>query len=464
MKLPCARHLANHILVQELALLATLSSTDADSSLSGSLSSDILYEAARRISRSSWAVEEMLSYGPQRLRVDPIAQVLLLRRIDTMAQEAAKDVNAETRVTGDQRVPTPLRAPAYDVALYGPHAPLPNLPNYLHDDVSYDEACHHAALLRKLLEPYGFVVQLSGATRRGAPVGRLAEFSLSLTQTAIREIEALQVAGPEAVKDPPIDTKPLSNGYEQRVKHDSFAFPSAILQRIAGAHGDGDDSLLLDPVAKELLRQLPFQWCSRSEAVSHTDFVPYAVKFRYTRALEGLFRSGYIAAGRIPKGDQWHEKRQSTKIFTLRYDPHNPMGPPPFHIRDSAVRARMKLHQAKLDFMPWHALHVRRFFRTGPAAFTAYVALRALQRGLELNLNGIFLCCASRDKKLDNNRNDPNASDATAHSSSTFSMDRKRLLVQSEKDIFQLVGLPYTDPFARGIFCQKNNITLSDGG
>ncbi|CCW71307.1 unnamed protein product [Phytomonas sp. Hart1] len=448
MKFPCARHLANHLYVQELALAAALTSTDGDPSLalSGARGGDALFRAARRVATLSWAVEELLSYGPHRLRLDPPAQVLLLRRLHAMGE-------------GEQR---PLAAPAYHVALYGPYAPLPSLPNYLHDDVSYDEACHHAALIQRLLEPYGLVVQLNGATRRGAPIGRVAEFSLSLTEAAAREIELQQIDTQEDEEHTSTQMSPRSNDGEERVKHNSFILPSEPSPRIAPVGGNSGDSPLLDHAAQELLRQLPFLWCSSSEAASSTDVVPSRVKFRYTRAIQELFRSGYVAAGRMPTEQHWHEKRRCTKIFSVRFDPFHPTEIPPLHVRDPAMRERMKLHQVELDIMPWDAMHVRRFFRTGPAAFTTHVTLSALKRGLELNLNGLFLYYSPRESERESNQHDPKDFDTSPTLNSISSMNRKRLLIQSERDIFQLVGLPYIDPFTRAIYCQKNDIMLTD--
>lgn len=422
MRIPCARHPANHLLAQELAIAASLSHIHSTSSCnSGDAGSFHLYHAAKRLAHLPMSCEEAFSFSPfisPVQRLDPFVLGLLRRRMT--------DLTTQPPNGGAPRLS--VMAPSRLLALSGPNSPLPPLPGYVHNPVSYEAACHHQRLLQKLLAPYGFRVSLSGAARRGCPVGRQLSLMLALTQEATADLEG--APGGEDQETAEVLPQRRRRRPSTRIHRDALAIPQ--VQTVAGLRDT--------PVAA-----YPTQPCTRQEAAAIEDTVDARVAHRYHRALQGLCGCGYLVAGTLPRGPAvWCRRQTRGKYFSFRYDTQDPTTAPPRHLLNDDRLRSLELHHVLLDIVPWHSYHVRRLLGTGPAAFTAHLTLKGLQLGLELTRNGLFLCTSAGDGSV---------TDMSCH----------RVIVQSEKDIFALVGMPYVHPINRGLYCQEHHLG-KDGG
>lgn len=457
MRILAARHACNHILVQELALHASLTAALTNSPANGVVGrpENSLFEAAEEVAQTPMALEEELTYGPaashRRARLGPVALTVVLRRLAMLRQERPPFEKGSDRRGHDGRLP--VMAPGRFVALYGPHALLPQLPAYLHDSITYEEASHHLVLLRRLLSPLGFRVSFDAVTRRGCPVGPEARFLVALTREATEEIDAARES--EAVNTVEGAQPTTPQGARKTIGAAGQPAPEASrhADRFAAA------SQVASPETLRGLKTLP---CTHADVVAVADALSIGVVHRHRRALQALHNSGYLPAHpSIPAPEQargetaatavrGRQRRQGLKC-SARFDPASPATPPLFHIVDPAQLRRMRLHRIVLDLVPANVFLVRRFFHTGPAAFTAYVTLRALERGFELNMNGLF----SRTART---TTDPER--RVVDSSAVADVQYHRILLQSEMELFALLGMPYVDPIGRGVFCQHNGIRM----
>ncbi|KAG5488114.1 hypothetical protein LSCM1_08179 [Leishmania martiniquensis] len=424
-------------------------------------------------------------------------------------------------------------APARLVALHAPRVLLRTLPKKTHDIVSYDAAVHHAALLTELLAPYGVHVALTGATRRGCPFALQAEYLLCLTEAATCEVEAVNPDGAGGVvkkereeakhfqKDSGSSASCVISSTADTEGTATNDLPTCAAQRSKKAGGAQmqqrcagsrirRDGLMLGPQAlssgslptsaapvasagagcgtghdrqqrvrgllKESLRR---RYCDRREAFSSTDYVSPPVWYRWRRALAGLARCGYVvsAAESFPPSRWWLQTRRAIGL-TARYDPHCPTQVPPPACTDAAILCRLQLHRLVLRFCAWHAFAVRQLFLTGPDVFTTHVTMEALERGVDLNMNGAFTFMEKNTTRLDGGVSDvtpPAAAAASAVSDAHGHLFRpegqegqqqqhrccglaEQLIPRDEEDVVSLAGLPHVDPMLRGLYCQRNHM------
>ncbi|KAG5512537.1 hypothetical protein GH5_08505 [Leishmania sp. Ghana 2012 LV757] len=480
MRLPLTLHPANHLGVQCLLLHAALSS-DSVNGVAGSYSQQKQYNTAASIARLRTRYNWEGRYGPcgvvrlshcwRGVLWPPSAAVAAFATGSNAAQSTGVELAAVgpiDRVGAPSSLvpPSPVlnttqtqqadvyrtlafTAPARLIALYAPPVLLRALRKSIHDIVSYDAAVHHAALLTKLLAPYGVHVALTGATRRGCPFAFQAEFLLCLTEAAECEVEALAPDGAGGVvKDGRGEAEHLQNNFDSSssasgasVANTAGTATTALLapaarcfktrakrakrQRRCVGSAIMRDGLMLDPqtslpaaalnatgpddggaaaassggtrhhhqqrVRGSLGASMRRRYCSRCEAFSSADSVSPPVWYRIRRALENLIRCGYVvsAAESFPPSKSKLEARRAI-CLTARYDPHRPTQVPPPACTDPAILCRLQLHRLVLRFCAWHAFAARQLFLTGPAAFTTHATLQALEGGLDLNMNGVF--------------------------------------------------------------------------
>lgn len=419
-------------------------------------------------------------------------------------------------------------APARLIALYAPPVLLRGLHRRLHDMVSYDAAVHHASLLRQLLAPYGIHVAVTGATRRGCPFSLQAEYLLCLTEAATFEVEAVHpgdagglaesdrgavedaindhgddASGSRAsavstaaiaVTDPRTREARCSKMRAKRaaIQRDALmlrppSLPSASSLAAAasvsreedgaasavagGGTGHRDQARIRVCLGGSLRRR----YCDRRSAFSSADVVSPQVSYRVRRALESLVRCGYIVSAAQPfPPSQSHLEARKVMYLTARYDPHLPAQVPPRACTDPAVLRRLQLHRLVLRLCPWHAFAARQLLLTGPADFTTHVMLQALDHGIDVNMNGAFMCgeacAASGDGGVGNTTPAIAATAASeAHGGSLPPVHHKgqtrrrcdlveQLILQDEEDLVSLAGLPRIDPMLRGLYCQQNHL------
>jgi hypothetical protein len=237
------------------------------------------------------------------------------------------------------------------------------------------------------------------------------------------------------------------------------------------------------------------QQCRRENAFAASDVVSPQVAHRTQRAVQHLIRQGYIVAGHIPSLSPFFLSQRQPLCVSVRYDTCCPALVPPVECTDPVVLARLELHQLRLHFCPWQARPTRQLFITGPPAFAAHVALRALAHGVDLNMNGTFECIAVQPpthSSCDNEgatapaapaasggnatsrgmRAAATASDSAlaaaaaartdSHVAETASQLRRDFVYQhildDESDIFALAGMPVIDPLLRGAYCQLHGL------
>ncbi|CBZ23025.1 conserved hypothetical protein [Leishmania mexicana MHOM/GT/2001/U1103] len=418
-------------------------------------------------------------------------------------------------------------APARLIALYAPPVLLRGLQRRIHDMVSYDAAVHHASLLLQLLAPYGVHVALTGATRRGCPFSLQAEYLLCLTEAETREVEAVHPDGAGGVEEsdrgaaehaviddgdgasgsgasavstaatavtgPPMREAPCSTvraAKQQRrvravMQRDALmlrppSLPSAASRAAAAGvpreeAGGGTGHHRQEGIRGRLRGSLRRRHCDRHRAFSSVDDVSPQVSYRVQRALASLVRCGYIvsAAQPFPPSQSCLEARTAIRL-TARYDPHLPTQVPPRACTDPAVLRRLQLHQLVLHLCPWHALAARQLFLTGPADYTTHVTLQALDHGVNVNMNGVFVfgeaCAASGDGGVGSTTPVIAATAASeAHPGSLATAHHEgqpqrrsdlveQLILQDEEDLVSLAGLPRVDPMLRGLYCQQNHL------
>ncbi|KAG5487392.1 hypothetical protein CUR178_08478 [Leishmania enriettii] len=571
MRLPLSLHPANHLGVQCLLLHAALSS-DSVNGVAGSYSQQKQYNTAASIARLRTRYNWEGRYGPcdvvrlshcwRGVLWPPSAGVAAFATSSNGDQSTGVELAAAgpiDRVGAPSSLapPSPVlnttqtqqadayrtlafTAPARLVALYAPPVLLRALRKSNHDIVSYDAAVHHAALLTKLLAPYGVHVALTGATRRGYPFAFQAEYLLCLTEAAECEVEALapDSAG-GVVKDGRGEAEHLQNNFGRSasasgasVANTAGTATTALLapaarcfkmrakrakrQRRCVGSTIMRDGLMLDPQTspaaslpaaasiatgaddggaaaassggtrhhhQQLFRgrlgvSIRRRYCSRCEAFSSADSVSPPVWYRIRRALESLIRCGYIvsAAESFPPSKSKLEARRAV-CLTARYDPHRPTQVPPPACTDPAILCRLQLHRLVLRFCAWHAFAARQLFLTGPAAFTTHVTLQALERGLDLNTNGVFTLARTdvmcRDSGGSDTTPDTAAPVGKVHDH-TFRPEYQakqmlpqeqgrcdlveQLILPDEEDVVSLAGLPHVDPMLRGLYCQRNHL------
>ncbi|GET85396.1 hypothetical protein, conserved [Leishmania tarentolae] len=418
-------------------------------------------------------------------------------------------------------------APARLVALHAPPVLLGRLPQCIHDVVSYDAAVHHASLLMKLLAPYGVHVALTGATRRGCPFSFQAEFLLCLSEAATCEVEAVHPdgasgleasdrgGGHHATSNPSEDasgsgassgsyagtatTEPLTRAtWGSKVRKER-----ATMQPQRARTSIQCDSLMLRPppcpstsslspetdvsmgedggaghhrqerIHGRLGRALRRRNCDRRTAFSSADAVSPQVSYRWRRALESLVRCSFVVSADKPfPPSPSHLKARKAIGLTARYDPHFPTQVPPRACTDAAVLQRLQLHRLLLRICPWHAFAARQLFLTGPADFTTHVTLRALEHGVNVNMNGAFLLEGAGAAS-----GQSGVGSTTPASTTRVSIDdqagslppvhheaqpqRRRELVEQlilqEEELVALAGLPHVDPMLRGLYCQQQH-------
>lgn len=407
MKLPCAVHPCNHALVQELSLYASLSQSRTTVSFrKKEREINDLYSAAQTIARSRCACAELAAYHQERksLRIGEVPLMVVRHRLQQQQQSAA-------RRGGHRQTLGKL------LALYAPHARLPRLPAHWHNDVSHAEALQHEALLAGLLRPLGLRVSLSGAWRRGAPQGRAVDLVVALTREATEEILAAGDAAPRG-------GAAARQSRQPHIQRDSLTIPARA----------GRVSPLFSTQTELISQRVAF---------APVDEVPSGVLHRYHRALQTLENSGYLTAGAALPNAAAVASRVP-HVCSLRLDPQRPDTPPPFHTSNPEVLRRLRLHHARLRFCPWQCFHVRRFFLTGPPAFTSHVTLKGLEQGMELNMNGIMSRVPSGN--------------SAGHGAGGLDPQCVRHLPQSEQEVFALCHMPYIDPINRGIFCEERGL------
>lgn len=474
MKIPAALHPANHFHVQCLLLHAGLC---ADSGPCSQRGRQETYQLARALALARVPLEEgqlercrrdkqtkrdcsnnMSTTTQARVRAvrwRTIAQLLhrTSRCLPPPSTQKCSDVlrndpatpSKLSSLSAAEQATLSFTPPSRLVPLYAPRTLLPPFtPSSLyHDELTYDAAVHHAALLSQLLQPFGWVVSLTGAVRRGCPVAPCADYLLSLTETATREVEAVQemqatdktslsqdkeiaeectgdtsdrvgataevlwssnsdvdketngLAG-SAVGGSSHQSAPLSYKVTGSLRRNAFTVPMAAPLNKAGQQSSGLD--LSAPVLHEAERDRKRRrQCSHDSAFASSDVVSPQVAYCTQRAIERLVQRGYIVAGQIPQLSPAYLSLRQPLHVSVRYDTRWPTQVPPVKCADPAVLARLQLHRVKLHFCPWHARATRDFFLTGPPAFTAHVTLQALARGFDLNVNGAFECVAAHD-------------------------------------------------------------------
>lgn len=408
--------------------------------------------------------------------------------------------------------------PARLVALYAPRTLLPPIAHYpYHDDVTYDAAVHHAALLTQLLSPYGFKVAMTGSMRRGCPVAPHAEYLLSLTEEATNAVEAVQelkssdttsVEEQTSVSDqsdglvdaahltspasPPRSSAMSRHRVTGSLHRDAFTIPittSTVSEMNAHGADCGRNHLHISAPRSSSLTQLSQndhearqrRSCSRVHAFAASDVVTPQVAYRTQRAMDALTQHGYVVAGRLPLLSPTFLSSRQPLHLSVRYDTRCPSQVPPRECVDPAVLHRLQLHRLALRFCPWHAQPTRLLFLTGPPAFTAHLTLQALARGIDLNLNGAFASVAmQRVSESEQEVTSPAATvvapaagdaakvsmqvgeeESRSSTESTSMVDREnveQVLISEEADLFALAGLPVVDPLLRKAYCQVHNI------
>lgn len=597
MKWPCARHPANHLLVQELVILAALCGSDEGSQYV----SERIYRAAQQLACSPIAYEEWMAHPvassfvahthaaqgednglpstPSFLRSvlerrvhcmhrwyetdlsdDPCAAAHGCQSPDTRrdidnsaaittttnqsaacvlsagaatsqplpsSSSSSLPLSSSGKVSSSSGVhttislsnhtwperPTCYMTPARVVALYGSHSPMPCLPSFCHDDITYDEAVCHARMLTRLLRPLDFDVHLSAHTRRGCPCATHAEFLLScraevdgrselVATDSVPHTSALRVDAARDKKDPytntcqrlqeVVDAKTPCAGQQRgsantacmgEMLHSSFPQAVAFTTQAAG-------QTALHHSFEERGRRAV---CHSDEVSASTDAVTPLLAHRYRAALRALQSCGYIVPDKSLM--RWVTTTSTTSTsearisrcrardwsrgiaVTARHDARCrcegvPL-PLPFHLVDAEVLRKVRLHRLVLRFVPHKALAVRCLFHTGPAAFVQHVILRALRVGLEVNRNGVFVCSAAG--RVAQPAHVPVNSCGVHHTCHTsaptlgrpaedFSRRaamtewRTRVTVQSEEDIFDLCNMPHVHPMNRAIYCQVNDL------
>ncbi|CAD2221190.1 hypothetical protein AGDE_14438 [Angomonas deanei] len=176
MSKPCAKHPANHIIVQELALLASLMYFSSASPLAGPAKNN-LFAAAERLSASDISFAELSTFNtvPARLQLEPFPRSVAMNR-----HRSTVHWFKVLQQRHQMRTFTPPVNPGRAVALYAPFRIPPHVPKVAHDPIRYEECGAHLEILRRSLEDYGMQVSLSGMTRRGCPVGKVAEYMVPL--------------------------------------------------------------------------------------------------------------------------------------------------------------------------------------------------------------------------------------------------------------------------------------------
>lgn len=392
------------------------------------------------------------------------------------------------------------------IAQHGPSLFLPReIPHYLRDTITYEEACRHRALLQAHLCPEGFQVEMTGAFRRGAPSAPMVSFVIAYTPERV----AALCENVDAVQGETLWKVPRGNTEEQR--HDT----------------------LLDTTqqtCRTTLQERAARLCAISPAVDPL------LRRPIERALEGLARRGYIVAGkrltlphRTPtaslrreaasreasSGATWSASTTAdaattmvevvTRVWseeaTVHATPATPSQPttlpmkeeeacldfveataghqgrptsprtyeraaepPPRNITDPADLLDVRLHTVRLYFVPVNLFFLQLFFLTGPSSFTALVTMKALERGKSLYAHGLFRdvpCCGTTAPPAPSSASSstlPGASRSTARSRSagaftttarttiptsqnTLSQTSTVIPVTSEDVIFEAAGI-----------------------
>lgn len=512
-RIPAAVHPLNHALVQELCLvaaltrecrehhtsLAAISSRFTYSSFAAAKSSSAasFYRAAQSIARCGVSMEETTAFPRGRevakvwKDVAPAAERLIRWRLGEQharhrkallggegrdrAKQATRDVqadhqsneenaDAETTTTPVPTSPfgwllagiphTRYIPPGRLLALFGPGFLMPPtaIPKYLQDDVTYEEALRHAALLESQLAPHGLRVALVGACRRGAPLAHMVELAVSLTPERVSDMsQAMGAARREAPQWVQHGAAAAEGGdVEDHYDHLRAANPSAqeALMRVCER-------------ALDRLQQCGYIVAGRSLKLSGKD-VPSqrsgATSLQFVTRLwsDEVYKERRMRAAAIE--EQEEEEVAQTYLVS----------PPPLQVTDPATLLGIRLHTVVLHFTSATAFHIQRFLRTGPVSFTTLVTMAALKKGVELYDNGLFsspqrgggepLPCDAAllnevegEGESDNGAGNPEKMEAATRRGRRM---RCELRVESETDIFTHAGLPYVHPCNRGILLQ----------
>eukprot|EP00796_Vickermania_ingenoplastis_P010743 gene10743-7471_t len=371
-RLPSALHPANHLAVQSLALAAALSGEGThQQQRCGTGPPPAFLRAAEAAAGCAGAVDEALALPAYRL-CDPMGHAaerllrsqrlpLPRRPIPAAAPQQGAGPLGQllSSVGGAGYIP-----PARLLALHGPGVLLAPQPLHLRDLVTFEAALRHAAILRHTLRPLGLRVALTGAFRRGCPVGRRAEFLVSFTAERLAAIWG----------------------------------DAAAARRCAPA---------LHPALQPALQPAP----SRLHLLAAPIHTEDTLRLVAERGLDTLVRCGYIAAGRTVKFATRHAKPDGAGCTSMEFvarlwsdeafatlaarqcndgampedqwlDTHV-LRPPPPQTTDPACLKDVRLHTVALHFTPSAAFFLQDFFRTGPPPFTTAVTMRALARGRE---------------------------------------------------------------------------------
>ncbi|KAK7194848.1 hypothetical protein NESM_000405700 [Novymonas esmeraldas] len=450
MRLPLTLHPANHVLAQCLLLRMALCSDRLDISDKQNNARHKLYKQVRHIADlpvpCSWEVRRQPLHGLEQLTLRSAGDVARMLKTTPHNNNNNNHHHDDDGVADTAALPLPARL----IALYAPPVLLRRLPARVHDDVCHDAAVHHATLLARLLAPFGVAVSPTGATRRGSPVATRAEYLVHLTEEATAEVEAL---GGDAHRSTIESAAAAAVSQRRRrttstLKRDGLMIPHARDATSAplpppppSAGGEDGVGGVVRP------RQ---RCCTVDTALASTDVVSGPVSYRLRRALASLMRCGYAVSSTCsfpPTRSQLRERRAI--CLSVRYDPHLPTHVPPLMCTDARVLRRLQLHRVTLHVCPWYAVAARQLLLTGPVPFAAHVTLQALQRGVDVNMNGIFESGTTRCPAAGSG----GGGDVVVH----------QLLLrggeeEGDNELLELAGLPRVDPLLRSLYCQLHHL------
>lgn len=450
--LPIAVHPANHPLVQELCLVAALLREQRYTQRQPTRSikqcpflmaaqqlahSPVSLEEARalpkshpahatcrmpvcawdvlsaRLSQQEEARWQMLVNSPEQKHQDMEA--------DTEDASTGQSLNAINLLLNTLPV-TGFIPPARLLTLYGPAttALLKPLAYHLRDTITYASAMHHERVLRRILQPLGFRVALTGAFRRGCPESPTAEFILTLTDSAL-----------QSVRDVCEEVNQASQWTSISGFHESPHAQLADLRRVR-------------PLQHSELRHL------------------------VTKAWDSLRRCGYLASGCAA------DKESSDRVeFVARMwsdavwqrliadgeDEETVASPPPQQITDPVELLSLQLHTVVFHVVPCVHFFLQQFFLTGPPSFVGHVTTQALLHGVSIYDHGVYV-----DSEVSVSGAQASSSPAASMVEGTDSCSltgQSSAEIRAEEDIFEFAAMPAVHPFNRALYV--STVAMGDG-
>lgn len=365
-------------------------------------------------------------------------------------------------------------APFRLLAQHGPRLFLQrHLPLYLRDTLCYEEACRHRAILQAALQPLGFQVEMTGGFRRGAPQGVAVSFVVAFTRERVAALckDVEEVEGETLWKGMPGRQKSGLEG-EREESTDSRTLECQLCDA-----SPADEPLLRRPIerALEKLARSGYLVAGRRLALPKSTFLSSSSGVRRPRPVSVLPPSAVEVIARLWSEEAYarqvleRKKKEASHTWqwgdaearedaldltmTVAHEERSPDDPPPQEITDPADVLDVRLHTIQFYFVPVNCFFLQLFFLTGPASFTVEIMRRALERGKDLDVHGLY--------PIAKQHSSPSSSSSTsmptkAHS---LSLNTPSIPVTSEEVIFDAAGLsssssPSVHPFLRGIFCQ----------